>query len=1395
MNRNSSRSHSVLTIYVAQKEKDNGLNPWLTVVSAKILLVDLAGSELVGKSYLVGKQLEEAKIINKSLSALGLVIAALTTRAASSAHVPYRNSKLTRILQDSLGGTSKLSLIMTVSPSLNNADETLSTLRFGLRARLMQSRTVKNIHRISTGGSTFGSGSTISSGSSVGISPSKYNSNTAMNRMSTGSLRDPPPKAFNPSNGRISDESIQTTLRRAERILGVHSVEILALNAQLDSIETKKILESFSHEELLVDLACDGEYDITLSPLIKSETRKSAVLSSSAVKAACTMSPVVSMENLDLTVILAETNDTHIGYSPNSCYTPDGENAGNESDYTAFTPQSSKEELAPDVTFLEPYLDTNLIYKCLDFQEISAPIDTLGRSPTHALQMTKARYLGRASLNVDTGKAHSLPSPKHKCYSFAEFQGVWKGTSGTESVPSDPMPTVDPVSTPKVSESAYGSFKGADDHGNHVRNDVNIDDDLTTKLAKQLAVESIIVSAVTALLNVERETVAKLTKEIVMLTKASSSSPVPRPSPWSTVMDRSVHADVEEEKLSVLLSQQLKAQNVQLRVLSQELLTQKIFASTVSEKLSRVQASSAGATKSFNIERGSVELLVKSLRDKIMQLSKEADEKDKIIASYMRSRMGQNMESKDYIPLIPSPISVTSNCPDHQTISAKQRSWKNEGSAGTPGPKGPNSVTVQSAGTPGPKGLKGNTVLSADTPGPKGPNGSAVYSAGIPGPKGPNSRTVQSGGTPGTKVPNGITVQSECITEELMTVSSPIISRVERGAFCSNERALSIRSKVLTVVAAIEQKCSSRPTSTKFDDSYATAMYHGLDGIVYDRLLALSSPAASTFKGDMQSEKSAGHGRVSRPSQSKVQAMASRLPVATNHSAAITPMMSRQLGTMQESEEKSTIMRVETANALVLERENYLISLTSTANRDVMAPAYLANSNGKAHSAGPSSTPSTPYKSFNHSMNMLHPPMIITTSPTVSTTITTTASNTTSTSASVSVATSPLQPRSPVGRVSSIPGRASKSPLGKLTVTKRQFPAIVTTADTTIRTAASPAAPASEDPSTVAVTPSTPVIIADPQVVVVDIESTCDAVVILACSPVTSSAILSDEKHTSLPTPGTSDTESLVADAILSLEIIEEGQGTFRISAPTTALVQSENHSTSNTHHDGGVKEPNLLKQWLSGLMSFSASMTHVATPAPLPLVVVDEEGFEPIPTSISTVKKIRIDEVTSVVLESGIQQEGVSENVEGLGMGVQEEGSEHVTGVGVQGQGPGSLEGITSPVKKVLSFEIQSTQDDIPTSVSLYSRYISANTVNNFSSSRDHTGDTEEKDHIPEITLYHSGDSDRSMNLENVRDYIDHIPLSIPEQDDSFIGEECDRTLLSPFKSTGSGRFAKETL
>ncbi|KAK0574301.1 hypothetical protein LWI29_021322 [Acer saccharum] len=102
----------------------------------KLVLVDLAGSEKVEKTGAEGRVLEEAKTINKSLSALGNVINALTCGSPGKTnHIPYRDSKLTWILQDALGENSRTALLCCCSPSSSNASESLSTLHFGTRAK------------------------------------------------------------------------------------------------------------------------------------------------------------------------------------------------------------------------------------------------------------------------------------------------------------------------------------------------------------------------------------------------------------------------------------------------------------------------------------------------------------------------------------------------------------------------------------------------------------------------------------------------------------------------------------------------------------------------------------------------------------------------------------------------------------------------------------------------------------------------------------------------------------------------------------------------------------------------------------------------------------------------------------------------------------------------------------------------------------------------------------------------------------------------------------------------------------------------------------------------------------------------------------------------------------
>ena len=137
MNQESSRSHSIFVVTITQKNVETG-----SAKSGQLFLVDLAGSEKVGKTGASGQTLEEAKKINKSLSALGMVINNLTD--GKSQHIPYRDSKLTRILQESLGGNSRTTLIINCSPSSYNDAETLSTLRFGMRAKAIKNKAKVN---------------------------------------------------------------------------------------------------------------------------------------------------------------------------------------------------------------------------------------------------------------------------------------------------------------------------------------------------------------------------------------------------------------------------------------------------------------------------------------------------------------------------------------------------------------------------------------------------------------------------------------------------------------------------------------------------------------------------------------------------------------------------------------------------------------------------------------------------------------------------------------------------------------------------------------------------------------------------------------------------------------------------------------------------------------------------------------------------------------------------------------------------------------------------------------------------------------------------------------------------------------------------------------------------
>ncbi|KAL8183503.1 UNVERIFIED_CONTAM: hypothetical protein K2H54_042889 [Gekko kuhli] len=147
MNKDSSRSHSIFTITMEIYTVGHQLNTDSSLAdergrdhlrAAKLNLVDLAGSERQSKTGAVGERLKEATKINLSLSALSNVISALAD--ARCTHIPYRDSKLTRVLQDSLGGNTKTLMVACLSPADSNYDETLSTLRYAHRAKNIQNK-------------------------------------------------------------------------------------------------------------------------------------------------------------------------------------------------------------------------------------------------------------------------------------------------------------------------------------------------------------------------------------------------------------------------------------------------------------------------------------------------------------------------------------------------------------------------------------------------------------------------------------------------------------------------------------------------------------------------------------------------------------------------------------------------------------------------------------------------------------------------------------------------------------------------------------------------------------------------------------------------------------------------------------------------------------------------------------------------------------------------------------------------------------------------------------------------------------------------------------------------------------------------------------------------------
>lgn len=144
MNRESSRSHAIFTAYIRTTTVD--IENHKTIKSSKLNVVDLAGSERIKDTQAEGQRLKEACKINQSLTFLGRVINFLASdsKKKSIQYVNYRESKLTHLLKDSLGGNSKTVIICTLNPNQMAYKETLSTLKFAERAKKIKNKAVVN---------------------------------------------------------------------------------------------------------------------------------------------------------------------------------------------------------------------------------------------------------------------------------------------------------------------------------------------------------------------------------------------------------------------------------------------------------------------------------------------------------------------------------------------------------------------------------------------------------------------------------------------------------------------------------------------------------------------------------------------------------------------------------------------------------------------------------------------------------------------------------------------------------------------------------------------------------------------------------------------------------------------------------------------------------------------------------------------------------------------------------------------------------------------------------------------------------------------------------------------------------------------------------------------------
>ncbi|KAI9575068.1 kinesin heavy chain-like [Glossina fuscipes] len=260
MNKYSSRSHSVFSIRVNQKNLIHQRQ-----LSGTLYFLDLAGSEKVSKTGANGVVLNEAKIINKSLSALGNVISALSD--SKKTHIPYRDSKLTRILQESLGGNARTTVLLCCSPADTSESETKSTLEFGRRAKniknvafidercsaekwkILYERQVWQMRQLENELIRWRNGELVRPSEQVNFADSMYSSSSDIKNTLVDNCISPisfHSSATNMTYLKESDETLQRTYDKSE--------QIFELNSDIDNLKQQFI----EKEDTISDLEAEN---------------------------------------------------------------------------------------------------------------------------------------------------------------------------------------------------------------------------------------------------------------------------------------------------------------------------------------------------------------------------------------------------------------------------------------------------------------------------------------------------------------------------------------------------------------------------------------------------------------------------------------------------------------------------------------------------------------------------------------------------------------------------------------------------------------------------------------------------------------------------------------------------------------------------------------------------------------------------------------------------------------------------------------------------------------------------------------------------------------------------------------------------------------------------------